>query len=84
MKVALQQFSGPFSKIIRQKRKDNPKENPIMWNTLEDRLQRQSSEFLSNDDALSRMRIDSFRTGTLYEKLLLHSKHFCRTATSPE
>ena len=50
----------------------------------EDRLRRQFQEFLSNDDVLSRIRSDSFKRDTFYEKLLLHSKHYCRAATSPE
>ena len=41
-------------------------------------------EFLSNDDVPSRIRGDLFRTSTFYEKLLLHSKHFCRAAIFPE
>ena len=55
-----------------------------MWTPCEDRLQRQFYEFLSNDDALSHVRRDYFGTATFYEKLLLHSKHLCRGATSPE
>ena len=55
-----------------------------MWTPGQNRLQRQFYEFLLNDDVLSRIRSDFFKTDTLYEKLLLHSKHFCRAATSPE
>ena len=55
-----------------------------MWTPCEDRLQRQFYEFLSNDDALSHVPRDYFGTATFYEKLLLHSKHLRRGATSPE
>ena len=50
----------------------------------EGRLQRQFEEFLSNGGVLSRIRSDIFRIATFYEKLLLHSKYFCRAVSSPE
>ena len=80
-KVTLQQFREPFQRDTRQKKSDNPKENHInvdpQWGSFTKTIQ----EFLSNDDVLSRIRSDFFRTGAFYEKLLLDSKHFCRVAT---
>ena len=55
-----------------------------MWTPCEDRSQRQFQEFLSNNDALSCVHRDYFRTATLYKKLLLHSKHFCKAPSSLE
>ena len=53
-----------------------------MWTPCEDRSQRQFQEFLSNNDALSRVHRDYFRTATFYKKLLL--QYFCKAPSSPE
>ena len=55
-----------------------------MWPACEDCLQRQFKSFLSNGNAISCILLDYFRAATFYEKLFLHSKHFCRAATSPK
>ena len=84
--VALQQFREPFLRAYREIRTEKERRNKTLsiWTTCEDRVQLQFQEFLSNDDALSRVHRDYFMTATFYEKLLLHSKHFCRAVIYPE
>ena len=55
-----------------------------MWTPLEDCLLEQFYESFLNDNFLSRIYSEVFRTGIFQEKLLFYSKHFCCAATSSE
>ena len=65
-------------------KKNAPKENPINvdppWGSFTKTILRISFKWRCSFSCT----YDFFRTATFYEKLLLHSKHFCIAATSPE
>ena len=66
---------SPIKEAHREKRTDDPKEDPINV---------EITMFLTNYDAISRVCHDYFNTATFYKKLLLHCKHFWRVASSSD
>ena len=66
---------SPVKEAHCEKRTDDPKGDPINV---------EITMFLTNYDAISRLCHDYFSTATFYKKLLLHSQHFWRAASSPE